>query len=142
MSRTSSALAALLSAVVIVAVAGCGVAPPAVGPTPRPTVPIGPPTATPTPTESGAAFTMDIFIDARSVTPLRKSVALTRGRTVMLLLHSDHDATVTITGAGFDKSVFVARLSTITSTFVVDEAGLVTIKSTDPVATIAEMMVL
>jgi hypothetical protein len=37
--------------------------------------------------------------------------------------------------------VFVARLATITESFVVDQPGVVTITSTDPETTIAELTV-
>lgn len=142
-ARQAAARIAVLPFIVAVLVLTACAPPPPVGRQPSPQVPISTPTATPTPTEwAAAAYKIDIFIDARTVTPLRRAVALERGRTVVLVFRSDHDVTATISGAGIQESVFVARLSTITESFVVDQLGVVTISTTDPAAIIAELTVI
>lgn len=134
--------ATLVATVLAFAVVGCGAAPPPVGAVPSPDVPLPEASIKPAPTNTPIAFKLDVFIDAKTVTPLRKAVVLIRGHTVLLVFHSDHDVQVTISGAGLDQTVFVARLATIPVSFVVDQRGVVTIESADPVATIAELTVI
>lgn len=87
------------------------------------------------------ALKIEIFIDAKSVTPLRKEVDVSKGRTVLLVTRSDHDVSLIVKGPKIDKSTFIARLTTITTTFVANDAGVVTVKSSDPAATIARLVV-
>lgn len=120
----------------LVLLCGCGVTGP-VGPTPGSTLTAEPQTATPT----YDGLKIEIFIDAESVTPLDERVEISRGRSVVLQLQSDHDVTVHVKGPQMNRSVFVGRLSTINSTFVVDQPGTVTITCEDPESTIATLVV-
>ncbi len=115
--------------------AACGTTGP-VGLTPSQT-----PTARPTPRTTYQAFKLDVFVDAESVTPVNRTFRLEVGSNVILTLRSDHDVSVQITGPELDNSVFVARLSTITTSFVVDHPGKVTISTDDPQATIATLII-
>ncbi len=67
------------------------------------------------------------------------SAALSVG--AVLVTRSDHVTTLTVTGAGVDQTDFIGRLTTISTTFVTDEPGVVLIQSTDPAATIARLTV-
>lgn len=128
------ALRPALAALLLVVLAGCGTTVP-VGPTPGATVA----PATPTSSPSISALKVDISIDSSTVIPNGKQFTIERGRSVLITTKSDHDVTLTIQGAGIDKKVFIGRLSTILTTFVVRQAGTVTIKSSSPAATIATL---
>jgi hypothetical protein len=115
---------------------GCGVTGP-VGPTPGSTVSAEPETATPT----YDGLMIEIYINAQTVTPVDAEMEIARSRSVALQIQTDHDVTVRVKGPEIDESVFVDRLSTINSTFVVDQPGTVTITCDDPEATIATLTV-
>jgi predicted small lipoprotein YifL len=124
------------AAVIAVLLAACGVTGP-VGLTASETP--APETAAPSP--SYESLKIDVFIDAESVTPVNKTFQVDLGETVVLVLRSDHDVSVQLRGPELDRSVYVARLSTITSSFVVDRPGTVTITTDDPEATVATLVV-
>ena len=124
-----------MTRLILLVAAACGTTGP-VGLTPSQT-----PTATPTPRTTYQAFKLDIHVDAESVTPVNRTYRLKVGKDVILILRSDHDVSVQVTGPELDKKVFVARLATITTTFVVDHPGQVTIRVDDPQATIATLIV-
>lgn len=128
------ALRLVLAALLLIVLAGCGTTVP-VGPPPGAT--ITPATATSSPSMS--ALKVAISIDRSTVVPNGKQFTLKRGRSVFIKTKSDHDVTLTIKGAGINKKVFIGRLSTILTTFVAQQAGTVTIKSSSPAATIATL---
>lgn len=134
--RTGAVLLALA-----VLLAGCSTAPP-VGQRPGVTVTETPPAtpAQPGPTRADS-LQIDVFIDRQTVTPLNKTFELRKGRSVVLVTRSDHDVTLLVTGPSLDRSVFIGRLTTITTTFVADQQGVITITSSDPQATIATLSV-
>lgn len=137
-SRHVSPIAALITgAVVVVALTGCTTAP-AVGPLPGSTV-SGPASDFSTPPAEG--LKIEINIDQQTVSPLEEEYEVERGRSVVLVTRSDHDTTLTVTGPGVDQTDFIGRLTTISTTFVTDEPGVVLIRSTDPAATIARLTV-
>ena len=129
-------LLALTAALVIMA-GGC-TTPPPVGPVPGNSVAVpGPDFSTP----PAGALKIEINIDQQTVTPLGEEFEVDRGRSVVLLTRSDHDTTLTVSGPGVDQSDFIDRLTTISTTFVVDQPGVVLIRSSDPAATIARLTV-
>lgn len=136
----TSALASLVVAFVAAAasLAACGTTP-AVGREPGSTVPTGTATSSPSPTRD--SLKLAINIDAKTVSPYRKTVELDRGQTVVLVTRSDHDTSLTVTGPGIDRTDFIGRLTTISTTFVADVPGIILVKSTDPAATIARLTV-
>lgn len=120
---------------------------PTFGPTPKPSAPF---TAAPSTANSHPAarpsdpnlYKLNVIINARTVTPLRRSVHLARGRTVVLTLHSDHDLKITIDGPGIDRSVYIDRSEpTVPASFVANHPGVITVASTSPEATIARFIV-
>lgn len=141
-----SALRVVLVAATVSAVCGCG-STPSVGPVPHPSSPAtaSPASAFPAPSPSSstdtAGYKLDINVSAQTVSPLRRSVHLQRGRPVVLAIHSDHDVTITIDGPAIHKDVFVDRLADIPATFVPRRTGVVVIASTDPKATVARLIV-
>ncbi len=92
-------------------------------------------------TAPAEALKIEINIDQQTVSPLEKKFEVKRGRSVVLVTRSDHDTTLTVTGPGVDQSDFIGRLTTISTTFVADEPGVVLIRSTNPVATVARLTV-
>lgn len=137
--RLVSALAGLTGALTaLMALAGCSTAP-AVGPVPGSTVSVAASPDSSTPAAEG--LKIEINIDQKSVTPLEEKLVVDRGRSVVLVTRSDHDTSLTVTGPGIDRTEFIGRLSTISTAFVVDKPGVVVIRSTDPVATIARLTV-
>ncbi|MGI8458786.1 MAG: hypothetical protein ACR2LI_11840 [Propionibacteriaceae bacterium] len=128
-----SALAVLL----LLVVAGCGTTQP-VGPVPGgavvPAAPSDTPSATP-------GLKLNISIDSSTVSPSGDKIAIHADESVVLVTRSDHDVTLKVQGAGIDKTVFVDRMTTITTAFVVAQSGTVTITSSSPAATIAELTV-
>ncbi|GAA1435121.1 hypothetical protein GCM10009616_31350 [Microlunatus lacustris] len=129
--------ALIAGAAVVVALTGCTTAP-AVGPLPGGTVSAPAPGFSSPPAEG---LKIEINIDQQTVSPLEKEYEVERGRSVVLVTRSDHDTTLIVTGAGVDQTDFIDRLTTISTTFVADEPGLVLIRSTDPAATIARLTV-
>ena len=137
-NRRPPALIALVSsAAVVAALTGCTTAP-AVGPLPGSTVSGPAPDVSSSPV---GGLKIEINIDQQTVSPLEQQYEVTRGQSVVLVTRSDHDTTLTVTGPGVDQSDFIGRLTTISTTFVADEPGVVLIRSTDPVATIARLTV-
>lgn len=141
LTRAGLAIAAM------VCLTGCGPAP-AVGPQPRPSQPFSATTSSPaaTPSASGSAnrgdiYKLNVIINERTVTPLRRLVRLERGRTVVVVLRSDHDVTVTIKGPAIDKKIFVDKLVTVPASFVANHPGTITIACTAPRATAARIVV-
>ena len=130
-------IALVMGAAVVVALTGCTTTPP-IGPLPSSTA-SGPAPDMSTPTAE--ALKIEINIDQKTVSPLEKEYEVQQGRSVVLVTRSDHDTTLTVTGPGVDQRDFIGRLTTISTTFVADEPGVVLIRSTDPVATIARLTV-
>lgn len=124
-------------ALLLLAAVGCGTNPP-VGPTPGGSSVSTETAATPS---ADPALKINIVIDNLSVTPSGDKIAIDKDRSVVLVTQTDHDVTLRVRGAGIDQTVFVGRLSTITTTFVVQQSGTVAITSSDPAATIAELRV-
>ena len=123
---------------VAVALAGCGTTPD-VGVAPGSSVPAE--SAAPAPTPTPEAVKIEIMIDAKTVSPYRKAVEVDRGQPVVLVTRSDHDTSLEVTGPGIDRTDFIGRLTTISTTFVADVPGTILVKSTDPAATIARLTV-
>ena len=137
--RSLSAFAGVTAALTFsTGLASCSTAP-AVGPVPGSTVAADASSGPSTPPAEG--LKLEINIDQKSVTPLEKELVIDRGRSVVLVTRSDHDTSLTVTGPDIDRTDFIGRLTTISTTFVVDKPGVVVIKSTDPVATIARLTV-
>lgn len=135
--RSVGVMRSAAAALVLLAAVGCGTNPP-VGPTPgESTVP----TETAATPSAESALKINIVIDNLSVTPSGDKIAIDKDRSVVLVTRTDHDVTLRVQGAGIDQTVFVGRLSTISTTFVVQQAGTVAITSSDPAATIAELTV-
>jgi hypothetical protein len=130
--------AAVLTLTVITLLTGCGTVGP-VGVTPGSSA--EPQLETPSATPPYDALQIDVFIDNQTVQPLEAEYQVPPGKTVVLVSRSDHDVTLTVTGPGIDERVFVARQTTITSSFVLDQPGQVTITTDDPDATIATLTV-
>lgn len=118
---------------------GCSTAPP-IGPAASSTAEVElTPSATTTP--SADALKIDLFIDSRSVRPKDADIDIKRGRNVLLVTHTDHDVSITVKGPGIDKTVAVGRLMTIVTAFVANEVGTITVRSTDPAATLVRLHV-
>lgn len=135
--RAEPLVALITGAVVVVSLTSCTPAPP-VGPLPGSTVSRPAPGFSTPPAE---ALKIEINIDRQTVSPLEKEYEVERGRSVALLTRSDHDTTLIVTGPGVEERDFIGRLSSISTTFTADEAGVVVIRSSDPEATIARLTV-
>jgi hypothetical protein len=127
---------AATAAAVGLVLTGCGTTPPAIGVTPGSTAS---PVELPSPTYS--SLKIEIVIDQQTVSPLDQQIAVERGRPVVLVTHTDHDTTLVLKGPGLDKKVAVGRKTTITSSFVALQPGVITISTDDPAATIARLTV-
>lgn len=125
-----------VAAVAVLLLPGCGTMPPTVATTPGSTAT---PVVMATPTYS--SLKIEIIIDAQTVQPLDKEMEVERGRPVVLVTHTDHDTALLVRGPGLDRTIAVGRKTTITSSFVALEPGVITIRSDDPVATIATLTV-
>ncbi len=142
--RKVTLLPATLVVAALASLVGCQSTPP-VGPVPSPSTPVSAspsPISSPSPSAAKArTFKLEININAHTVSPLRRSVRLQRGQPVDLVIHSDHDGTVTIDGPKLHKKVVVHRLVQIPVTFVANRPGVITIASSDPKATVARLTV-
>jgi hypothetical protein len=137
--RSLVPLAALMTSLVaVVALTACGTTP-AVGPVPGNTISAPPSSSFTTPPAEG--LKIEINIDQKSVTPLDEDYTVDRGQTVVLLTRSDHDTSLTVTGPDISRTTFIGRLTTIPTTFVADDPGVIVVRSTDPAATIARLTV-
>lgn len=121
----------------LIALAGCGTNPP-IGPTPGGVTDPADPLAT---APSTAALTVNINIDSSTVSPSNAKTSIVQGRSVILVTKTDHDVTLMAEGAGVDQKVFVGRLTTNVTTFVVEQSGTVRITSSSPAATIIDLTV-
>ena len=122
----------------LVALTGCTAAP-AVGPDPGST--INAPASPSFSTTPDAGLKIEINIDQQTVSPLEKEILVERGRYVVLVTRSDHDTSLTVTGPNINRTDFIGRLTTISTTFVADDPGVILVQSTDPAATIARLTV-
>lgn len=135
MTRVRARLIAIASFACIALAAGCGMPQPP--PQPESMTPATPATQSPT----YDALDLDISIYADGVHPSGKTYTLDQGDTVVLVSRSDHDVWLTVRGAGLDKRVFVDSLAAITTSFVVDQPGVVTIETEDPSIVVATLTV-
>lgn len=134
-TRVAAACLVLLTGVLL---GGCGTT------DPTPTAPDPAqqaPTVSPSPSASTAAFHLEIVIYAWDVAPSDRTFQLDRDQTVVLVTNSDHDVTMTVRGNGIEKDVFVARNTTVVTSFVASQSGKITISSTEPQAIIATLVV-
>ena len=137
--RSATTLAGLAASfTVLVALTGCTTTS-AIGPVPSSTVNAAASPGSSTPPAEG--LKIEINIDQKTVSPLEQEYQVERGRTVVLVTRSDHDTSLTVTGPGIDRSDFIGRLTTVSTTFVADQPGAILVQSTDPAATIARLTV-
>lgn len=130
-------MGAAIAAATTLLLSGCGTAPPPIGITPGSTAsPVGPIVS---PTDS--SLKIEIIIGQQTVSPRDQQIEVERGRPVVLVTHTDHDATLILKGPELDKTVAIGRKMTITSSFVALEPGVITISTNDPAATIARLTV-
>ena len=128
--------AAAGSVLVAAAFTGCQTTS-AVGPAPGPSVEAVSPMASPSP----VALKIDVTVDAHSVSPLNKSFDVRSGQDVVLLVHTDHNASLIIKGPDISRTVTIGQQMTEPVTFVPGTPGVITISSSDPAADIARLTV-